>query len=300
MRLIPSALLGLALAGPAAAHTLQAPAETPGWTTAPTILVPLVASALLFGTGWLRLAARSGQAVALRRRQGLLFAAGWLVLAGAVVSPLHEAGEHSFAAHMLEHELLMLIAAPLLVLSDPLPVMLWAFPAPARRSLGGLARLTAVRAFWRWLTAPAVATLLQAAALWLWHMPGLFDRALASEGWHVAQHLSFLVSALLFWSAVMPGRRGNPMLAALCLFATSLISGALGAMMAFSTSPWYAGYSALGLAPFGLTPAEDQQLAGLLMWIPGGLVHAGAALAAIGVALGRFRGGREAAHAGAR
>jgi putative membrane protein len=57
------------------------------------------------------------------------------------------------------------------------------------------------------------------------------------------------------------------------------VSGALGAFMAFSSSPWYAGYTSLGLAPFGLTPAEDQQLAGLLMWIPGGLVHAFAALA---------------------
>ncbi len=79
-----------------------------------------------------------------------------------------------------------------------------------------------------------------------------------------------------------PSRRG---VAVLCLFATSVISGALGALMAFSESPWYAGYAAMGMAPFGLTAAEDQQIAGLLMWIPGGLVHAAAALILVGAAL---------------
>ncbi|UAK25569.1 cytochrome c oxidase assembly protein [Sphingomonas nostoxanthinifaciens] len=112
----------------------------------------------------------------------------------------------------------------------------------------------------------------------------LFDRALANEGWHAVQHLSFLLSALLFWSAMIGHHGGRPRqtgaraVAALCLFATSIISGALGALMAFSQSPWYAGYARLGMAPFGLTPAEDQQLAGLIMWVPGGLVHAAVAL----------------------
>src|SRR3569623_1271854 len=75
--------------------------------------------------------------------------------------------------------------------------------------------------------------------------PALFDLALASEGWHAAQHLSFLISALLFWTAMLGRRRdrraGERGLAALCLFVTSLISGALGALMAFSQSPWYQG-----------------------------------------------------------
>jgi cytochrome c oxidase assembly factor CtaG len=128
------------------------------------------------------------------------------------------------------------------------------------------------------------ATLAQAATLWVWHTPALFDLALTYEGWHVAQHLSFLVSALFFWQAMLGPRRSLG-LSAVCLFATSLVAGALGALMAFSDSPWYARYALLGMAPFGLTPAQDQQLAGLLMWIPGGLVHAGAALAVVGAAL---------------
>lgn len=186
---------------------------------------------------------------------------------------------------MIEHELLMLVAAPLLVLARPLGSMVWAFPAAARRTLGAAGRSPWVRAPWTALSAPVTATLVQAAVLWPWHAPGLFDLALGYEPWHIAQHLSFLISALFFWQAMLAPRRGGIGLAAVCLFATSLVAGALGALMAFSQSPWYGRYALLGMAPFGLTPTEDQQLAGLLMWIPGGLVHAGAALALIGLAL---------------
>ena len=115
--------------------------------------------------------------------------------------------------------------------------------------------------------------MLQAAARWIWHLPSLFDLALRSEGWHAAQHLAFFATALLVWSAMLSPRR-SPWTAAALLFATSMITGALGAFMAFSQSPWYAPYAALGLAAFGLTPAQDQQLAGALMWVPGGLFHA--------------------------
>ena len=138
-----------------------------------------------------------------------------------------------------------------------------------------------------------LATVLQAAALWLWHLPSLFDLALKSEAWHAAQHLSFFGAALLFWSAMLSPRR-SPWTSAALLFATSMASGALGAFMALSESPWYAPYAALGLAAFGLTPAQDQQLAGALMWAPGGLFHAAVAIALLAPAL---RGQpREAAH----
>ncbi|USI72340.1 cytochrome c oxidase assembly protein [Sphingomonas morindae] len=275
-------LSALLAAAPAAAHPGHHHGA-PGWTWDPAILVPLALALALFLIGWRRIAARSGRGAAWRRRLGL-FVAGWLMLAGALVSPLHEAGERSFALHMTEHELLMLVAAPLLVLAEPLAVLLWAFPAGARRGIGRLVARPWLAAMWRWLTAPVPATALQAAALWGWHAPALFDRALRSPGWHAAQHASFLATALLFWTAML-GRRGGraahaagQAVAALCLFATSVVSGGLGALMAVSDSPWYAGYAALGLAPFGLTPAEDQQLAGLIMWVPGGLVHALAAL----------------------
>jgi cytochrome c oxidase assembly factor CtaG len=274
------------------AHDLHAAAgSSPGWTWDPWIIVPLLGSAGLFVAGWRRLRGRSTLGLARLQRRLMLFAGGWLTLVVALVSPLHEAGERSFAAHMFEHELLMLLAAPLLVLSEPLVIMLWAFPGHGRRAIGSLTRSRPVAIVWRRLTEPVTATLVQAAALWGWHAPTLFDLALSSGGWHAVQHLSFLVSALLFWTAMIGPRGARSSgtsgrgLSALCLFATSVVSGALGALMAFSQSPWYLGYARLGMAPFDLTPAEDQQLAGLIMWIPGGLVHAGAALALVSTML---------------
>lgn len=270
--------LGMTVAAGASAHdTGVAHAEAPGWTLDPWIVVPLLVVAVLFAGGWRRLRARSVRGGNRLLHRVRFFATGWLVLAVALVSPLHQAGERSFAAHMFEHELIMLLAAPLLVLSEPLAILLWAFPASARRGIGTAAKTRFVQGAWRRLSDPITATLLQAAVLWLWHAPAFFDLALAHEGWHAAQHLSFLVSALLFWTAML-SRRTAPGVAALCLVTTSIVSGALGALMAFANGPWYAGYARLGMTPFGLTPAEDQQLAGLLMWVPGGLVHAGAAL----------------------
>jgi cytochrome c oxidase assembly factor CtaG len=261
------------------------------WSFEAWVVAPLAVFAGLFTLGMWRLRGRSEHGGA-RRRQSVLFAAGWLITALALTSPLHAAGSFSFAAHMVEHELLMLAGAPLLVLGRPLPVMLWAFPHGIRRPLGRAVLKPVIRTPWLALTSPVAATALQALALWLWHAPALFGLALASERWHVVQHLSFVLTALLFWSAMLEdGRlRRNAMAAVGALFFTALVSGALGALMAFSASPWYAGYAALGITPFGLTPVQDQQLAGLLMWIPGGLVHAGAALAIVARLLAATRG----------
>jgi putative membrane protein len=248
-------LMLLLAASGAQAHDLGAPHhEPPGWTFDPWITMPLLLTALAFALGWRRLRRRSTRGVAGLRQRGKVFAIGFVVLAGALVSPLHAAGERSFAAHMLEHELLMLVAAPLLVLSRPLAIMLWAFPAAVRPTIGGIGTWPAVAATWRRLSAPVTATVVQAAALWLWHAPALFVRALASESWHAVQHLSFIVAALFFWTAML-SRHTAPAVAALCLVATSIVSGALGALMAFATSPWYAGYARLAMAPFGLVHA---------------------------------------------
>jgi cytochrome c oxidase assembly factor CtaG len=237
------------------------------------ILFALGLAAALYAIGLARLWRRAGAGRPMLRRGALLYGAGWLTLAGALLSPLHEAGETSFTMHMIEHEILMLAAALLLVLARPGPALLWAFPAGLRHALGGAGRW----GLWRALADPLVATAVQAVAIIAWHMPWLFDLALRHEGWHVAQHFSFVASALLFWWAMLYGR-GGPFVAALCLFATSMIGGGLGALMALAGSPWYAPYAALGMTPEGLTPAQDQQLAGLIMWVPGGAWHLAAAL----------------------
>jgi putative membrane protein len=272
----PLVLLLAFLPGLALAHDGTSDPSWPG--PEPWMLIPMLAGAGLYAVGFARLRARSDLGRRDLVRRGWIFATGLAVLAGAALSPLHELGARSFTAHMIEHELIMLAAAPLLVWSRPLGVMLWAFPSKGRQGLATVPRSHAGAGLWRLFSDPWVATVLQAAAVWVWHLPSLFDRALRSEVWHAAQHLSFFVTALLFWSAML-GPRRSAWISATCLFATSMITGALGAFMALSLSPWYGPYAALGLAAFGLTPAQDQQLAGVLMWVPGGLFHAVVAIA---------------------
>jgi putative membrane protein len=264
----------LTAAGPAWAH--EGESHGIGWTLAPAVTLPLFAAALLYAAGMLKLWRRSDRGRGALRRDALLFGAGWLSLAAALTSPLHEGGERSFTLHMIEHEILMLVSALLIVAARPGGAFLWAFPPQLRQAFAGAARWPV----WPVLTDPFVATGLQAVAIVAWHVPWLFELALRHEGWHVAQHLSFIASALIFWWAMIHPRAGRAgyLVSALCLFATSMIGGGLGALMTLSNSPWYASYAALGMTPVGLTPQEDQQLAGLLMWIPGGLYHLAAAL----------------------
>ena len=174
----------------------------------------------------------------------------------------------------------MLVAAPLLVLGRPLLPFMWALPLNWSRSLGNIAKLTAVHKTWRMLTLPFVAWIVHAVALWTWHIPFLFEAVLKSEWVHTAQHLSFLISALLFWWALIHGPQGvmGYGAAVLYVFTTSLHSGLLGALITFATSVWYPSYVGLTTS-WGFTPLEDQQLGGLIMWIPAGVVYIVAGLA---------------------
>jgi putative membrane protein len=111
-------------------------------------------------------------------------------------------------------------------------------------------------------------------ALWAWHAPGLYQAALRDDAIHILEHLVFLLTAGLFWWALLkPTNAGEVRygLAVPYLFTTALQSGILGALMTFTSQPWYA-YYASRVGAWGLTPLQDQQLAGLIMWLPGGLV----------------------------
>jgi putative membrane protein len=249
--------------------------EALGWTLDPLLTVPLGLALIIFVVGWSRLAKRAGRPV-----RPALFLSGWTVLALALTSPLHEAGERSFTLHMIEHELIMLIATLLLAASGAGGILAWGLPRPLRMALAGSWK-SPLQATWRGFTEPVTATLVQGAVMWAWHTPLLFDRALDSFGWHIAQHACFFVSSLLFWWAMLHprGRSSGYGVSAACLFATSLIGGALGALMSLSSSAWYADYAAMGMTGIGLDPVDDQRLAGLIMWIPGGAFHGIAALA---------------------
>ena len=250
-----------------------------GWTPGLMIVLPLAAIAALYAVGALRLWGRVDRGRRARLRDNLLFAGGWAVLALALLSPLHPLGEHLFTAHMIEHELLMAVAAPLLALSRPLAALLWGLPLSWRKGLARAGHAALVATPWKFLSQPLSATLLHGAAIWLWHVPALFEAALAQGILHYLQHASFLGSGLLFWWVLLPCSRPNPTygVAVMHLFFTALHTGLLGLLLALAPRLWYPGNASAGEL-WGLSPLEDQQLAGLVMWVPAGLVYAGAAL----------------------
>lgn len=272
-RLAGLAVTGLAVLAPwpALAH-----GERPqvAWNGDVWMVGSLILAALLYGRGVWVLWAATAPGRGVRRWQAVSFAGGWLVLAVALVSPLHGLSAELFAAHMVQHTLLMLLAAPLLVLGRPLLPGLWALPRTWRRRLGRVGRVTWVRATWRALTTPLLAWAAHAVVLWIWHVPGMFQAALASEPVHAVQHLSFLGSALAFWWALIHHRqkRTGYGAAVLAVFTTAMHSGLLGALLTFARTPWYPKYATTANV-WGLTPLEDQQLAGLIMWVPAGMLY---------------------------
>lgn len=214
-----------------------------------------------------------------RANQLTAFLLGWTALAIALASPLDALGGMLFSAHMVQHEMLMIVAAPLLVMGRPLAVWLWAFPRRWRRPVARAWRWGPLLATWRLLTGAAAAWLLHAAALWLWHVPRFFQAALADATVHAWQHASFLGTALLFWWPIF----GRPRHAApggygmLSLFTTMVHTGALGALLTLAPGIWYPAYVETSGA-LGIDPLRDQQLGGLVMWVPGGLAYLVAAL----------------------
>ena len=236
------------------------------WEFDPGVAGPLAFSAVLYAIG-------SRRQLGVSRVQQICFWVGWWSLVVALVSPLHPLGEALFSAHMIQHELLMLVSAPLLVLSRPLVTFLWAFPYNSRRRLGRWSKNDLVRSWWVWFTAPFTAWWIHAVAIWGWHAPRLMDAALRSDWMHTAQHLSFFFSALLFWWAVFyaHGRHAYGS-AVLYIFTTAVHTGILGALLTFGPRPWYAPY-AITTQAWGLTTLQDQQIGGLIMWVPGSIVY---------------------------
>jgi putative membrane protein len=263
----------LVLALTAAAAEAHEAGELPlrsSWPWHPWLLAGLCAAGILYGLGVSRLRRRPAGRKAVGLGAVAAYGAGLASLFIALVSPLDKWSERLFSAHMAQHELLMVVAAPLMVLGRPLVPMLWALPAVWRRRVGLWVRRPSARAAWRWLTGPIVVWLLHGTALWILHLPSLFEAALADQLFHAFQHTCFFWTAALFWWAVTHGRYGRSGygLSILFVFTTGLHSGALGALLAWSSTVWYHSYARL---PPAWGALEDQQLAGLIMWVPAGL-----------------------------
>ena len=246
------------------------------WSWEPAVVALLAVSGAMYFVGYPHVAGKS-----ISRWQAAAFWGGWLALVIALLSPVDALGGILFSAHMVQHELLMVVAAPLLVLGRPLIAFLWALPPGQRLAVGELTRRDAFARSWHAVSAPLVAALLHGIALWVWHIPSWYEATLRSEVIHTLQHTSFLGTATLFWWTLIHGRYGRMGygMAVVYTFVTAIHSGALGALIAFSPNVWYPIYIET-TSKWGLNPLEDQQLAGFLMWIPAGVI-----LSILGVAL---------------
>ena len=270
------ALFTLALLWPFAARA-HVPYEDPWvWTFDPWGLLPLGLVATLYTLGLVRLWRRAGAGRGVPIHRVALFGAGIIVAGLAVASPVDALADMLFSLHMVQHLLLMLVAAPLIVLGRPSPVLLFALPRAQRGPVGRLGK-GAAGAVWRTLTHPLGAAGLYLITLWVWHVPALYEGAIRSDPVHTLQHANFLFAAVCLWVSVCdrPRRSGHFGASVLSVFATAAHSGALGALLALSAGVWYPFYVERGA---GLAPLTDQQVGGLVMWVPSGIILAGAGL----------------------
>jgi len=233
---------------------------------------------------WLAVLVLYGYGVVARRRQGrggggiglynvASFATGWWALTLAIAPPLDTLAERYVSAHMTQHLVFVVVAAPLLALGRPALALAAVLPRAPRRGVMRIAtRLGAMT-----LPAWAVHTLV----LWGWHVPTFYDRAVAHEALHAFEHATMLGSALWFWATLVDtARRRRLGVAAAWVFATGLHCTLLGMLITVAPRPWYARPDALASAP-ALGTLEDQQLAGLILWVPGGVILAAAGLALV-------------------
>jgi cytochrome c oxidase assembly factor CtaG len=234
------------------------------WDFQPTVM----AGCLLLGTGylaWVRFRPQPRAAA---------FFAGLGVLVIALVSPLDGLGDtYLFSAHMIQHLLLILISAPLIVIGLP--------EAPLRRQL----ERPAINRIEQRLSQPAVALLIAVGVVWIWHFPAFYNFALSDESVHAFQHLTFIVSATIFWWPVftpLEERRMAAPAVLLYIFLASLADAVLGIILTFVPAGLYPFYLhpedpwhilAVLRNTWGISPQVDQQLGGLVMWVPGSLIY---------------------------
>ncbi|HET9110203.1 MAG TPA: cytochrome c oxidase assembly protein [Ktedonobacterales bacterium] len=230
------------------------------WTLDPTLLIglALILGSYLYAIGPGRRRWRPEEQVS--RAQVTYFIVGWVTLALSLVSPLDTLGdEYLFSAHMIQHMLVAVVAPPLLLLGIPR----WM----ADLALGN----EVVRTVVRWLSLPIVAFGVFQADIWLWHAPALYDLTLANGAVHIIEHLTFLIFGIFYWMPILSPTPLVPRIsrgfAVLYLFIGCQPMVALGALLTFASEPLYAPYVT---APrvWGLSPLNDQQLGGLIMWLP--------------------------------
>jgi putative membrane protein len=220
------------------------------WILDPVLIAVLVAVPILYAVG------ARGQASDTQRRS--CFYIGWAILAAALVSPLCNLSVALFSARVAQHMLLTLVAVPLIVLGQPGRVFL---PMLSRHAS---LRLPQVRGSVLFIAATAGF----AIALWTWHLPGSYDATLRSDLIYWSMHVTTLGSALLLWHALFH-RVGCLPSALLIGFGTTVQMSLLSALLTLAPRPLFVSHFGTTW-PWGLSPPEDQQLGGVIMWTLGG------------------------------
>jgi putative membrane protein len=218
------------------------------WNWNPIIGFIVALSLWRYMDGVWTLWAKAGVGRGVHRWHVLAFWLGMTALVTALISPVDRLGESLLSFHMIQHLLLILVAAPLLVLGSPPAVLAWSLPRRWRRPAAQWwHNQTTLQNVVSFFTQPLTAWIIFAATLWLWHLPAFYQAALHSDVIHLLEHFSFLASAILFWWMLpihLTQYKASYGLSIVCIFSTALHSGLLGALMTFSTAPWYTDYAA--------------------------------------------------------
>lgn len=238
------------------------------WDAEPLVCLLLATVSLIYLAGISRLKREQRLPIAAWSR-GLAFAGGIVLLGLALLSPLDAWSDELSSAHMAQHLILMMIAPPLLILGHPIVVALWALPRDRRRSVAAWWQASRmVRPVIDWLRSPLIAWLTVSAMLWFWHLPKPYDLAFTEPAAHALAHLSFFLTSTLFWRVVIedPQSRRLSLGATMIFVVTFAMENAmLAALLIFAPKVLYAAH-ATAPAWSPLSPLEDQQLAGVLMW----------------------------------
>ena len=239
------------------------------------MILSLLLTAWIYGRGWRQLRQRGNRHFGPSKL--LAFLGGLTALFLALASPIDPFATLLLQVHMIQHLLLMMVAPPLLWLGAPTLPLMRGLPLAIRRYwVGPFLRLDIVRRCLHRLAQPVVAGVLFVGASWFWHVPRFYDLALKEDGWHYAEHLCFLITALLFWRPVIQPYPSRPswsrwvMLPYLLL--ADLQNTVLAALLTFSNQVIYTHYVVVPRLG-GLSALEDQAIAGVIMWVPGSLAY---------------------------
>lgn len=264
------------------------------WDLRIEVILVLALAATLYLLGWRRLSARVGRERAAQPADGAVprtnprspllvwwrpvaYLAGLLIIAVALMSPIDVLASQLFFVHMLQHLLMMGLAAPLLLLASPYAISIWGLPKTGRKTIAGVLNgQTTFRRVVTVLTTPGIVWIIYFIVLVGWHDRNMYDLALRRPFVHDIQHLTFFAVALLVWwhiTGVAPRFHRTLSTAQRLVFVVSLvpISMFTGIAIAFATQPIYPFYAAVPRL-YGMSVMDDQILSGVIMWIPGGMM----------------------------